>query len=100
MARKTVLRRLAKRLPISDEAVQETIAHDDELYDLKGSAGSAPPLDMRPEPEKIETERPRSLQAVVEQSKAETAPVQQAGGAGPLDLIDDSEPPMTAGEEI
>lgn len=41
MARKTVIRRLAKRLPILDPHVAETIQRDDELYDFAaGNAGA------------------------------------------------------------
>lgn len=39
MARKTVIRRLAKRLPILDPALAETVQRDDELYDF--AAGNA-----------------------------------------------------------
>lgn len=40
MARKTVLRRLAKRLPMSTDLVQ-TLAHDNEHYDLRTAQQSA-----------------------------------------------------------
>jgi recombination protein RecT len=46
MARKTVLRRLAKRLPILDPAIAETIQRDDELYDF--AAGNAQAGDTNP----------------------------------------------------
>lgn len=41
MARKTVIRRLAKRLPILDPHIAETIQRDDDLYDFAaGNAGA------------------------------------------------------------
>lgn len=43
MARKTVIRRLAKRLPILDAKVADTISSDDDLYDF--AAGNASPTD-------------------------------------------------------
>lgn len=39
MARKTVARRLAKRLPITDPKVAEAIQSDDELYDFERATG-------------------------------------------------------------
>lgn len=46
MARKTVIRRLAKRLPILDPKLAETIQRDDELYDF--AAGNAGEGDYAP----------------------------------------------------
>jgi phage RecT family recombinase len=48
MARKTVIRRLSKRLPIlaeGDEALKEQIESVDELYDFEGKAEAAPEMD-------------------------------------------------------
>jgi recombination protein RecT len=67
MARKTVTRRLAKRLPILDQRVAETIAADDDLYDF--ATANAAPTDSLPAPEPAPTtptgqRRPRGLQSV------------------------------------
>lgn len=63
MARKTVIRRLSKRLPMSTD-LDQVIRRDDELYDL-----DAPIALARGKPR---TEAPRAL----EQQPAETAPLQ------------------------
>lgn len=67
MARKTVIRRLAKRLPILDPAVSDTIGRDDELYDF--AAGNAQDSDTAPAQDQPATtpkgpRRPRGLDAV------------------------------------
>lgn len=62
MARKTVIRRLAKRLPILDPAVAETIQRDDELYDF--AAGNAEAGDTPPPAQPAGARRPRGLDAV------------------------------------
>lgn len=66
MARKTVIRRLAKRLPILDPSVNETIQREDELYDFaagNAQAGdSAPPAAQADQP--TGPRRPRGLEAV------------------------------------
>lgn len=66
MARKTVIRRLAKRLPILDPAVSETIQRDDELYDF--AAGNAQAGDSAPSStetaQSTGPRRPRGLDAV------------------------------------
>lgn len=46
MARKSVIRRLAKRLPITDPAIADTVTVDDELTELQQQADA----DMRAEP--------------------------------------------------
>lgn len=46
MARKTVIRRLAKRLPITDSSVFDTIKRDDEFYELN----PVPPIPALPAP--------------------------------------------------
>lgn len=65
MARKTVLRRLAKRLPILDASVADTVAADDDLMDF--AAGNAAASDTPP-PEKPAAQtgqrRPRGLETV------------------------------------
>lgn len=67
MARKTVIRRLAKRLPILDPAVSDTIGRDDDLYDF--AAGNAQDGDTAPAQDQPATtprgpRRPRGLDAV------------------------------------
>ena len=67
MARKTVIRRLAKRLPILDPAVADTIGRDDDLYDF--AAGNAQDSDTAPTQDQPATtpkgpRRPRGLDAV------------------------------------
>lgn len=62
MARKTVLRRLAKRLPILDPAVADTIQRDDDLYDF--AAGNADAGDTAPPPATTGPRRPRGLDTV------------------------------------
>lgn len=69
MARKTVLRRLSKRLPILDPAVVATVQADDELYDLEPAKDEAVVAEQpaaAPEPPPAGKRRPRALQAVVE----------------------------------
>jgi recombination protein RecT len=63
MCRKTVLRRLIKRVPITDARVQEVIARDDELYELPAGAPT-------PAAPAVPTERPATLQAVVDKAAA------------------------------
>lgn len=70
MARKTVLRRLAKRLPILDASVADTISADDDLMDF--AAGNAQPGDSAPptQPEQqTGPRRPRGLDAVAAAAK-------------------------------
>lgn len=64
MARKTVIRRLAKRLPILDARVAETIQRDDDLYDF--AEGNAAASDTAPAaaPEQQGPRRPRGLNVV------------------------------------
>lgn len=63
MARKTVLRRLAKRLPIIDASVAETVTADDDLMDF--AAGNAGPGDSAPpQPQPSGPRRPRGLHVV------------------------------------
>lgn len=72
MARKTVIRRLAKRLPILDPAVAETIQRDDELYDFaaaNAAAGDTPPP-QQPAAQ-AGPRRPRGLEAVAAAAPAD-----------------------------
>ena len=68
MARKTVIRRLAKRLPILDPHVAETIQRDDELYDFaagNAGAGDTPPETTPAAPQQPSgPRRPRGLDKV------------------------------------
>lgn len=74
MARKTVLRRLAKRLPILDPGIQDTIARDDELYDLD-QRQPAPKQIGQDLTDKTEgAKRPAALQDVVDKGPKTTAP--------------------------
>lgn len=70
MARKTVTRRLAKRLPILDPQVRDLIQADDEGFDLD-AAPAATPTQEAPAPS---NGRPRSLQSVVAQAAQAEAP--------------------------
>lgn len=65
MARKTVLRRLAKRLPILDASVADTVNADDDLMDFaagNASAGDTPPPQQPAAP--TGPRRPRGLHVV------------------------------------
>lgn len=63
MAKKTVVRRHAKRLPMSTD-LDEFIRQDDELF----TAAPAEPKDITPEPDKPQQQgRPSRLQALVEE---------------------------------
>lgn len=64
MARKTVIRRLAKRLPILDPKVAETIQRDDELYDFaEGNAAAGDSVPAQPT-SPSGPRRPRGLETV------------------------------------
>ena len=84
MARKTVIRRLAKRLPILDPHIAETIQRDDELYDF--AAGNAGAGDTAPETTPAAPQqpsgprRPRGLDKVAAAASGSPAP--------PDDVID------------
>jgi hypothetical protein len=65
MARKTVIRRLAKRLPILDASVAESLQRDDDLSDY--AAGNATQQDTQPAAEAVAApvkRRPAVLAAV------------------------------------
>jgi recombination protein RecT len=68
MARKTVLRRLAKRLPILDPAIAETLTRDDEMYDLNGD--DAPAATTTPA-QPAGPRRPRGLDTVAAAAQTE-----------------------------
>ena len=72
MARKTVIRRLAKRLPILDAGVADTVAADDELYDF--AAGNAADGDTPPAQQPTGPRRPRGLDVVAAAAPAESKP--------------------------
>lgn len=73
MARKTVIRRLSKRLPMSTD-IDELLHRDDDLYDLQRGAGA--PVDKGPaEVVTTDGKRPRRLQAVVDTATATSAAV-------------------------
>lgn len=72
MARKTVIRRLAKRLPILDPLVSETIQRDDDLYDF--AEANAQETDSQPAPQQqAGPRRPRGLDAVAAAASATPA---------------------------
>ena len=67
MARKTVIRRLAKRLPILDASVAETVQADDDQYDFGGQVAAATAADVTPPASTpAAAARPSSLARVVE----------------------------------
>ena len=68
MARKTVLRRLAKRLPILDASVAETVAADDDMMDF--AAGNAGAGDTPPPAQPTGPRRPRGLETVAAAASA------------------------------
>lgn len=75
MARKTVIRRLAKRLPILDASVAETVAADDDLYDF--ATANAGPGDTPPQSEPAPTtRRPNGLDVVAAAADPDVIDVQ------------------------
>jgi recombination protein RecT len=79
MARKTVIRRLAKRLPILDPALAETIQRDDEMYDFAaGNANegdtTATQTQQAPASAPSGPRRPRGLDTVAAAASAQPAP--------------------------
>lgn len=89
MARKTVIRRLAKRLPILDPALAETVQRDDELYDF--ASGNAGPGDTLAETAQAPVQkpsgprRPRGLDTV---AKAGETPIPADGEVIEGELVD------------
>jgi recombination protein RecT len=75
MCRKTVLRRLIKRVPITDEKVIATISRDDELYALPGK--TEPEIEPTPA---AEAPRPAALQALLDKEQAPVAHSDDDGG--------------------
>jgi recombination protein RecT len=71
MARKTVIRRLSKRLPMSTD-IDELLRRDDDLYDLNAARDPAPAA-VVVEPTDSQPRRPRRLQAVVDAEKTPPA---------------------------
>jgi len=77
MARKTVIRRLSKRLPMSTD-IDELLHRDDDLYDLaRPGAVDCGTAEVVPAGNG-DAKRPRRLQAVVEQGKQTSAPATSA----------------------
>lgn len=95
MARKTVIRRLSKRLPMSTD-VDEVLRRDDELYDLSGAGQPAPlvvaTVQTPAKDDKDKPKRPRRLQAVVDADKTKTAQP-KAEPTKPADKPADSDGP-------
>lgn len=76
-ARKTVIRRLAKRLPLStdkEDELRRVIERDDELYDLNRKDLDKGPAEVVP----VDGQRPRRLQAVVDARPQTSAPAPAA----------------------
>jgi len=99
MARKTAIRRLSKRLPMStdkDESLRRVIERDDELYDLSSGKdmGAAERVEPPAPAPTNGTKRPRRLQAVVD-AKPEPQPQQQ-----PEPPADDTPPAQPAADQI
>jgi recombination protein RecT len=99
MARKTVIRRLAKRLPILDPALAETITRDDEMYDF--AAGNATEGDTAPATQTQQAapsgpRRPRGLDSVAAAGNASQAPSQ---GVIDGELVDTSTGEVLEGTE-
>lgn len=70
MAKKTVLRRLSKRLPSStdrEDRLDQAIRSDDDLYDLGAQTAPVPSAPESAAPQSSGAKRPRGLQQVVEQ---------------------------------
>lgn len=109
MARKTVIRRLAKRLPILDPKLAETIQRDDDLYDFAaGNAGegdTAPAQAMNGDPSQFSPgqaqtgpRRPRGLDAVAAAGNAEQAPPENVLDGEYTDVTSDAPSPDTQPE--
>lgn len=97
MARKTVIRRLAKRLPILDPKLAETIQRDDELYDF--AAGNAADGDSAPQaqPEQTGPRRPRGLDTVAAAGTQADPPAQTDAIDGEFTQVSEPTAP-TAGD--
>lgn len=90
MARKSAIRRLSKRLPMStdkEEELRRVIERDDDLYDLnKPAARELVPAAVVPETEpKDKKKRPRRLQAVVDAEKPAPPAATPAKPAAPAE---------------
>ncbi len=108
MARKTVLRRLSKRLPISTD-LDDLIRRDDALYDFEGAKADAQraaprslagKLDSLAAPREAEPAHDADTGEIIDQG---TDPAQQedaAGSAGPSDeVMDDGRFPPAEGDD-
>jgi recombination protein RecT len=76
--RKTVVRRLAKRVPVQIEGIESVLRSDDETYTFDDI-----PQEAAPEPTPAEKKRPRALQAVVDAAPV-TAPPATPPAAKPV----------------
>jgi recombination protein RecT len=86
-AKKTVLKRLAKRLPMSTD-LEQTIAHDNEEYNLETGEVVQPPAQESQQPQARRRSRPAGLQKAVDSdAQSKSGPVidqepQQTGPQG------------------
>lgn len=102
MARKSVIRRLAKRLPILDPKLADTIQRDDELYDFaaqNADAGDTPP---KPEPASTGPRRPRGLDvaaAAASDDQVDARPGDIEGTATRVDRDDGAAEMQERGDE-
>lgn len=71
MARKTVIRRLSKRLPITDPSVTDAIQRDDELYDFDATEPEA-----QDQPKPSGPRRPQVFDHVAPEDTAEPEPAE------------------------
>lgn len=83
MARKSVIRRLAKRLPIGDPQVMDTVTADDDLTDLPAAAPAGPVLVPVPS-EPAKTRASAAVAAAVKAAPVEVEP-EAEGDAGAVD---------------
>lgn len=87
-ARKTVIRRLSKRLPMStdkEDEIRRVIERDDDLYDLQQIKNPQATADTLPAPD-VAIKRPRGLQHVVDAgAPKEAAPIESEDPAAGLD---------------
>lgn len=90
MSRKTVIRRLSKRLPMSTD-LDSLIRADDNLYEPVKV--EEPPVTVTQEQSPATPRRPRRLAAVVDQAPAPEGPIQQVEEANDMEdgtILDDS----------
>lgn len=101
MARKTVIRRLSKRLPMSTD-IDDLLHRDDDLYDLnrrdvdRGPAEVVPAGDQRPRRLQAVVDAPQTSAALAPKAAAEPAPAEEPPAGHPAA----DTPPAEAGGEV